>query len=120
MPWAPKPRCQTCGRIGCREHVKTRGERRTPRPEYASSEQVARRRATVQAWLSEHGITLENGDVIARCPECGQMRARFVADHVIPLKLGGSEDGPLRVHCRSCSGRQGAALTNRRGGVRTS
>jgi 5-methylcytosine-specific restriction endonuclease McrA len=42
------------------------------------------------------------------------MRARFVADHVVPIAEGGAEDGELRVHCSVCSGRQGARLSARK------
>ncbi len=116
MPIRPKPRCSTCGRLGCTEHKRppwvARGERREARPERTSYAETKRRREVVAQFMAEHGITLPNGDVIARCPQCHQMKARFVADHVVPLAVGGSETGRLRVHCASCSGRQGAAITN--------
>lgn len=119
MAWKPKPPCPICRRLGCQnpqhqKQPKQRGERKLARPEYNSSAQIRRRRETVAEWLSVHGIKLANGDLIARCPDCKQMRARFIADHITPIALGGSEDGPLTVHCASCSGKQGAAITNRR------
>ena len=61
-------------------------------------------------FLDEHGFPLASGDLAARCPECHKVRTHFVADHVVPIALGGHEDGPLSVHCRSCSGAQGARL----------
>lgn len=117
MPVSPKPRCAVCGRIGCTEHgrkARQRTERRLERPERGSSAETRRRAAVVAAFMAEHGRQCANGDVIARCPECRQMRARFVADHVVAIALGGSEDGELRVHCVSCSGRQGATIANRK------
>jgi hypothetical protein len=119
VPWKPKPPCRVCRRLHCTDpsHApkpRQRGERRLARPEYNTSAQRKRRKQTVDAWLAQHGHTLPNGDVIARCPECKQMRARFIADHVTPFVISGDEDGPLQVHCSVCSGRQGARLSARR------
>jgi ribosomal protein S27AE len=119
VPFKPKPPCRVCRRLHCTDpsHApkpRQRGERRLARPEYNTSQERRRRKAAVDAFLAEHGHTLPNGDVIARCPECGEVRARFIADHVTSIAEGGAEDGPLRVHCARCSGRQGARLSARR------
>jgi hypothetical protein len=119
MPSSPKPRCRVCHQLHCTnpEHKwqpSKRGERVTERPDYSTSHERKRRAATVAAFMAEHGFVLENGDVVAHCPECRRLRARFVADHIVPLIEGGSEDGELRVHCRSCSGKQGARIAARR------
>ena len=119
MPTSPKGRCRVCHRLRCAEPTHKRQPRQqTPRnlerPERNTGPEIRRRRETVAAWLYEHGITLANGDVIARCPECRQMRAHWVADHIVPYAEGGSEDGELRVHCRVCSGKQGARIAAKR------
>ena len=119
MPTSPKPRCRVCHQLRCTDPAHKRQPRQqTPRqlerPKRNTGPEIRRRRETVSAWLREYGITLENGDVIARCPECRQMRAHWVADHVTPFAEGGSEDGELRVHCRVCSGKQGARIAAKR------
>lgn len=119
-PWAPKRACRVCRRLGCtipshQPKPRTRtGSTVERRPDYNSSKERRRREQTVAEWLVVHGRQCASGDVIARCPDCGQMRARFIADHVVPIADGGREDGPLAVHCATCSGRQGAALAARR------
>ena len=117
MAWKPKPACPVCRRLNCtdpkhKRESKPRGVRRLERPDYNTSAERRRRRAAVDQFLAEHGHRLDNGDTIARCPECGQMRARFVADHTTPLAMGGSEQGPLGIQCAVCSGRQGARIAN--------
>lgn len=119
MSYAPKRACPVCRSLHCTDpaHVRKpwQGVPRTRqliRPEYSSPAQVKRRAAVVAAFMGQHGIRLQNGDTIARCPDCGKMRARFVADHAVPIAYGGPEDGPLRVHCASCSGKQGARIAN--------
>lgn len=53
-----------------------------------------------------------DGKLAAVCPECGKWTTEFVADHVQPVALGGSELGELRVHCVQCSRRQGGRVSN--------
>jgi len=118
-PVSPKGRCRVCHQLRCADPAHKRQPRQqTPRqlerPERKSYAETQRRAAVVKAWLWEYGITLDNGDVIARCPECRQMRAHWVADHIVPYAEGGSEDGELRVHCRRCAGRQGALIAAKR------
>ena len=63
-------------------------------------------------FLNEHGFMLSDGVTkAAHCPECREVRVKWVADHVVPLAEGGTEDGALQVHCKTCSGRQGARIT---------
>lgn len=117
MPNAPKRACLRCRRLNCTDPThkpkpRERTQRKQPRPDYNTSRERSRRKAAVDAFLAEHGRECASGDVIARCPECRQMRARWVADHVTPIAQGGHEDGPLAVHCSSCSARQGARLAN--------
>ena len=62
-------------------------------------------------FLNEHGFLLSDGKTMAaRCPECGAVKVKWVADHVVPLADGGTEDGALTVHCKTCSGRQGMRI----------
>ena len=115
VPTSPKGRCRVCKQLHCTDPKHARQPRQrtqasVQRPTRNTWPERKRRAAIVSAWLSVHGRALENGDVIARCPDCRQMKRNFVADHVLPLAQGGSEDGELRVHCASCSGRQGARL----------
>ena len=115
MPTSPKPRCRVCHQIRCTDpaHAKQPRQRTQPsvqRPERNTWPERKRRAAVVSEWLSTHGVELEDGSVIARCPDCREWRTRWVADHVVPLVMGGTEDGALRVHCSVCSGRQGARL----------
>ena len=116
-PVSPKGRCRVCSRLNCTEHKK-QPRQRTPasvqRPDYNSWPERKRRAAVVADWLAAHGIETEDGQVMARCPDCRQWRTRWVADHVRPLARGGEEAGELRCHCAVCSGRQGARLAARR------
>jgi len=120
MPISPKPRCRICKRLHCADPAHKRQPRQSTsvtterRPEYNSSHERKRRAAVVAAFLAEHGHTLDDGTVIAYCPDCRQRRAHFIADHVVPVAMGGTESGELRVHCRVCSGRQGALIAARR------
>ena len=118
MPISPKPRCRVCQQLHCTEpshrwQPDKRGIRNTPRPEYNTSRERKRRAAAVAAFLAEHGFVLANGDRVARCPDCGRVRAQWVAHHIVPFIEGG-EQGELRVHCRSCSGKEGARIAARR------
>src|SRR5674476_689349 len=109
MPISPKPRCRICKRLHCtdpahKKQPRTRtGSTSERRPEYNSSHEIKRRAAVVAAFMAEHGHALDDGTVIAYCPDCRQRRAHFIADHVVPIAQGGTEDGELRVHCRVCS-----------------
>ena len=120
MPKAPKYPCQRCKHVRCtctEPPTKTRGERLLPRPQYKTSAERKRRAAAVSAFLDEHGFLLASGDLAARCPECRHVRAKWVADHVLSIADGGREDGELTVHCRSCSGKQGARIAAQRRGA---
>jgi hypothetical protein len=118
VPWAPKPACPVCRRVRCTDpshRAKPRGERKLARPEYGTSAERKRRHDTVAAFMAEHGFLLSDGKTTAaRCPECREVRVRFIADHVVPIAEGGTEDGELGIHCARCSGRQGAAIANRK------
>ena len=120
MPWAPKKPCRICNRLNCQDPAHVRKPRQRTqataerRPDYNSWPERRRRQKTVADWLAVHGRKCANGDIIARCPECHTMRARFIADHITPIAEGGSEDGPLAVHCGSCSARQGDRLSKAR------
>lgn len=118
-PVSPKPRCRVCHALHCmdpthKRQPRQRTQRRQPRPDYNSKQQRSRRKAVVTAFLAEHGRVTEDGRTVAVCPQCKHWRSRFVADHVIPFIVSGDENGQLRVHCSVCSGRQGAAIANRR------
>jgi hypothetical protein len=114
----PSPVCPVCQRKRCTEasHKRRQGRpspwgkgahRVTPRP--VSWAERERRRKTVAAWRAQYGNA---------CPACGAvdrhlggMPVVLTADHAHPVRLGGDESGPLRVMCRRCQGRQGAAIT---------
>ena len=115
MPTSPKRACPVCRKLGCvnPDHVpKEPGGHRTPRPEYRTSKERRRRAQAVRDWLSIYGERIEDGRIVAVCPDCGQPRMSWVADHVVPLSEGGTEHGMLRIHCQVCSGRQGARIRN--------
>jgi len=120
VPVSPKPRCRICKQLHCTDPAHKRQPRQRTgstserRPEYNSHAERKRRALAVKQFLSQHGHTLDNGDVIARCLQCHELRAHFVADHVVPMIQGGSESGDLRVHCARCSGQQGAKLAGKR------
>ena len=121
MPVSPKPRCRICHQLHCAnpdhkwQPFKGRsGQNRQPRPGYNSSAEIRRRRKVVAQFLAENGQTNDDGLLIALCPQCGHWRVKFIADHITPIAEGGSEDGPLQVHCSVCSGRQGARLAARK------
>jgi len=118
MPTRPKYPCPRCHHVRCTcplvdegsAWAGQRGRRRLQRPTRNSSSERKRRADVVAAFRAQHGVFCSDGSVVARCPECNKMKARFVADHIVPIAFGGTEDGPLRVHCLSCSGRQGARI----------
>ena len=119
MPWSPKPRCRICRQLHCQnpDHQKKpreRGDRVLARPDYNSTAQVKRRRRAVDLFLLDNAVPTDDGRLVAVCPQCGSWRSKFVADHVVPIAEGGTEDGALQVHCSVCSGRQGAMLAARR------
>jgi hypothetical protein len=64
-----------------------------------------RRAKAVKAWVAEHGWT---------CPGWGDQDAHpsrdLTADHWTPRRKGG-ETGPLRILCRTCNGKRGAAVS---------
>jgi hypothetical protein len=117
MPVRPKYPCSRCHHVRCT--CAPRPERKawqdsTPtkqrRPDYATYAERKRRKATVDAWLGQHSRSQHMGKPVAICPECKQLRSSWVADHVVPVDVSGDEHGDLRVHCRSCSSKQGARL----------
>ena len=103
MPYAPKAACPVCRRVGCTQHRIEANRRRTPRP--MTNAEIVRRKAAVDEWRAQYGDW---------CPACGWVGVKLTADHVVPVALGGDEDGELRVMCKSCNSRGGAAITNRR------
>lgn len=122
-PNAPKSACPKCRRLHCTnpDHVRvpwqgsTHG-RQTQRPEYAADRK--RRDECVLLFLSEsESVMLEDGRYV-RCPDCHRWvkaeRKAWVADHVQAVLFGGGEDGALRVHCATCSHRQGGRAANAR------
>jgi 5-methylcytosine-specific restriction protein A len=88
-------RCTHCA-------TKVQQAKRARRPQSATSAEKRRRAAAVNEWRAIHGTW---------CP--GWQRpphpaTDLTADHVMPYAAGGSEDGPLRVLCRSCNSARGA------------
>lgn len=83
--------CKVCGDVNCAAH-------RRVSPSYV---QTQRRKAAVQDHIQAYGMY---------CPGWLNRPGHLVtppndltADHIIPVARGGSEDGPLRVLCRSCN-----------------
>jgi len=86
---------------------------RRPRPGYEADRR--RRREFVRTQLRQHGER-EGAGWRAQCQVCGHVRvlpiSRWWADHVTPVALGGSEDGPLRLSCAECQIKQGSKVAN--------
>lgn len=70
---------------------------------YTYAEQK-RRKAVVDAWRAKHGNWCPGYEVPAHTSD------RLSADHITPIALGGSPDGPLSVLCVSCNARKGARV----------
>jgi hypothetical protein len=89
------------------------GQPRKRRPGYDAERK--RRRAFVRAHLRQHGERID-GKWQAVCQVCGRTRilplARWWADHVTPVALGGDEHGPLRLSCAECQVKQGSQVAN--------
>ena len=56
-----------------------------------------RRAAVVKAWRAEHG------DLCPGYRRPPHQASDLCADHILPVGMGGAEDGPLGVLCRSCN-----------------
>src|SRR5690349_5203512 len=74
-----------------------------------------RRKATVDAWVAEHGWMCPGYGIAAHMV----MPGKLSADHVTPVARGGPENGPLAVLCLSCNsakrdGRKPRAATAQR------
>ncbi len=123
MPVRPKSPCPRCRRVRCVCPPAEMRERKpwAQRPAatakrrrvYVTSRERKRRKSTVEMWLNQNQRGYLHGKPCAICPECHELRNAFVADHVVPIAVGGDEGGPLRVHCRSCSNRQGGRIGRR-------
>ena len=119
MPYKPKSACPVCRRLDCTDArhkpkpFATVAPTRQRRPEYDSWREQQRRKGVVSSWLDANTTHTEDGKRIAVCEECGRYAAHFVADHVFAASEHG-EAGPLRVHCASCSRRQGGRIGNER------
>ena len=123
-PVSPKYPCARCRRVHCvcppqapRPAWQDSQPTKDRRPDYVTYAERKRRKDTVDAWLEQHSHGNVHGKQVAICPDCHQARASWVADHITPMARGGDESGPLRVHCVSCSRKQGARLAgeHRRG-----
>jgi hypothetical protein len=117
-PSKPTKVCRVCQRKNCTDPahkpVPFGGvNKRSPTPAYRAD--AGRRKAARDAWCAvncERQYVAEGWRWVGVCPDCGQTRKDWVADHVTPVALGGGEDGELRVHCRTCSTRQGGVVAN--------
>ena len=120
MPTRPKSPCPRCRRVRCicvpeeqrpkRKAWQGKRETKQYRRTYVTARERKRRKDTVDAWLRINAFGMRDGKPIAVCPDCHYSRTSWVADHERPVALGGTEDGPLRVHCRACSNKQGAEI----------
>jgi 5-methylcytosine-specific restriction protein A len=116
MAWAAKN--QPCPRCRRRQCVCKPGDK--PKP-FAKSAPRAQRRPYYDKYASQRRQAVEewrqaNGDY---CPMCGRYDfdkngrpLKLTADHIDPVALGGSEDGPMGVHCIDCQRRQGSLIAN--------
>ena len=89
-------KCPSCSKVY--ERDKSRRRRRT-------AKERTRRQEVIAAHIRVHGWV---------CP--GYERPAheahdLTADHIVPVAKGGSEEGEVRVLCRSCNSRRGAGST---------
>jgi 5-methylcytosine-specific restriction endonuclease McrA len=100
-------RCLDCNRRAsgsrCPEHQ--RAKERTKQQRRGGSAGWRERRRLVEQHVERYGWV---------CPGWGGQGPHraydLTFDHLLPLALGGSRDGPGRALCRSCNSRRGAAL----------
>lgn len=97
-------RCPDCKRADQARRDRARAPRRRRRPP-ATSAETRRRRETVAEWIARNGIVCPGW----RCePHAVTPPNILTADHIAPHAVTGTDDGPLRVLCRSCNSRRGA------------
>lgn len=107
MPMKPKPACPVCRRVGCTDKT------HKPKP-FANSKPTRerrpgwdrtrkRRQQVVAAWRAQYADW---------CPVCGRTGVKLSADHIVPVALGGEEDGELAVACVDCQHKQAARVGN--------
>lgn len=108
MPTAPKRPCAKCRRVKCVcPPGETSGWHRgtTPtrerRPGWERTR--ARRAQVVAAWRAQFGDY---------CPQCGRTGVKLTCDHIVPIALGGQEDGELGVLCVECHRKQASAVAH--------
>jgi 5-methylcytosine-specific restriction enzyme A len=92
-------RCPRCaGRVA---QVK-----RQARPYSATAVEIRRRRAAVEEWIAQYGWWCQGWE--QREPHAVVWPNILTADHTTPVAVGGREDGPLTVRCKSCNSARGA------------
>jgi len=101
LPVSPKPRCRTCKKIRCTDptHKPKAFANGVPSRQRRPGWDAGRKRR--EAIVKQHRA--QYGDW---CPLCGRSEVKLSADHITPVALGGSEDGPLRVACMDCQHKQ--------------
>lgn len=82
-----------------------RNANQKPRRSQYDWQERQRRRETVEAWQRAYGNY---------CPYCGRSGAKLTANHIVPVALGGREDGPLDVMCVTCMRKQASAVAAQR------
>lgn len=106
-PWAPKPACRVCRRMGCTDPTH---KQRAPSTSPPRAWQERKRRAEfLAAWIAERGPLCLG---YSRPPHYVSER-ELTADHVTPRQYGG-ESGPLQALCLSCNVARGNATRDRR------
>jgi hypothetical protein len=96
-----KPRCRDCEHVMARAKAAKRPAMRT----YAETERRRRAVATHRAEVGDWCPGLEDHPA----HPC----ADLVADHVVEVRIGGLETGPLRVLCRGENSRRSARVLSR-------
>jgi 5-methylcytosine-specific restriction protein A len=92
------PRCSVCKRA----HQAAKDAKRPERRTYSQQE---RRRQAVAQHVATYGLWCPGAHEVGHNSHASD---DLTADHLTPVALGGREDGPLRVLCRSANSSRGA------------
>ena len=101
------PRC-----IDCKRAVQRAKDAR--RPGRKDVDEVMRRRHAVELHVQQYGYTCPGDTTPGFEVHAPHPSMDLTADHLVPVVVGGSEHGPLRVLCRARNSQLGARLSGRR------